>query len=43
MLYLVYSRVNQAWFGMWNESVLRVFVCKVEANEWLQEMTGGTR
>lgn len=43
MISVKYSSVNQAWLGMWNEQLIRVFVCKIEANEWLQQMTGGAR
>ena len=43
MISVRYSKVNQCWLGLWNDQLIRLFVCKVEADEWLQQMTGGTR
>ena len=43
MISVKYSKINQCWLGLWNDQLIRLFVCKVEANEWLEQMTGGAR
>lgn len=36
---IVYSPVNQAWFVMWHDSVLRIFNTKVEAEAYVKEVS----
>ena len=34
MIRVIHSNVNQCWFGMWNDQVLRLFNSKGEAEAW---------
>jgi len=34
MIRVIHSNVNQCWFGMWNNQVLRLFNSKGEAEAW---------
>ena len=38
MISVKYSKVNQCWLGLWNDQLIRLFVCEAEANEWLGKM-----
>ena len=40
MTKIVYSRINQAWFLMWNDQVLRIFNDKAEAELELARIRG---